>query len=233
MVSAKDKWNKLSPIFRTNIKNGKIHPAVADNLYVLWPFLLRELARYRKGPARVLDYGCGCGGFCEKLFSNGYEVTGVDVSEKMIAIAKRTSSAHIKYIVGDIASLKGKQYKYDVVTAIMVMQFIKDVKGYIAKIHGILSDGGVIIIAVFNPVFIKKCIKANMMFKNENKVVINNVALDTFTRSAGEYKKLFSAFNFKFLGEHYPKFSKAFIKKYNWPLPHNNEEYMVMTFRKG
>ena len=45
----------------------------------------------------VLDYGCGTGTFSRFLQSKGASVTGVDVSENMIAVAKRNSSDTISY----------------------------------------------------------------------------------------------------------------------------------------
>jgi ubiquinone/menaquinone biosynthesis C-methylase UbiE len=40
----------------------------------------------------VLDYGCGTGTFCRFLRERGAVVTGVDISEKMISLAKNNNS---------------------------------------------------------------------------------------------------------------------------------------------
>jgi ubiquinone/menaquinone biosynthesis C-methylase UbiE len=44
-----------------------------------------------------LDYGCGTGTFCRFLQSKGASLTGVDVSENMIKVAKRNSNNMIDY----------------------------------------------------------------------------------------------------------------------------------------
>jgi ubiquinone/menaquinone biosynthesis C-methylase UbiE len=44
-----------------------------------------------------LDYGCGTGTFCRFLHSKGATLTGVDVSENMINVAKRNSNHMIDY----------------------------------------------------------------------------------------------------------------------------------------
>ena len=52
-----------------------------------WRKLARALGRLPKG-ARVLDYGCGNGLFAARLASAGYRVTGVDISETALEVAR-------------------------------------------------------------------------------------------------------------------------------------------------
>jgi SAM-dependent methyltransferase len=58
------------------------------------------IARVPKG-ARVLDAGCGSGAFSEHLLELGLEVTGVDISEGLIRLAK-TNLPGGKFLAGDI-----------------------------------------------------------------------------------------------------------------------------------
>lgn len=57
----------------------------------------------------VLDLGCGTGGHSLELTGRGYEVTGVDVSPEMVAIAERkkaaAGAARLDYVVSDVAGL--------------------------------------------------------------------------------------------------------------------------------
>lgn len=52
--------------------------------------VLNEIYRavHRKKNARVLDIGFGTGVLTKKLYDDGYEIYGIDFSERMIAIAK-------------------------------------------------------------------------------------------------------------------------------------------------
>ena len=53
-------------------------------------FLEQIFDRYAPGPVRtILDLGCGTGGHTLPLARRGYEVVGVDRSEKMLAEARR------------------------------------------------------------------------------------------------------------------------------------------------
>jgi len=52
------------------------------------PFRDRVFGVLKSG-AKVLDIGCGTGNFSVKLARQGFQVTGVDISGEMIAIAKK------------------------------------------------------------------------------------------------------------------------------------------------
>ena len=57
------------------------------------------------GPgARVLDAGCGTGRVAERLHELGYEVTGVDVDETMVAVASARCPS-VDWHVGDLAAI--------------------------------------------------------------------------------------------------------------------------------
>lgn len=44
-------------------------------------------------PARILDLCCGCGHVSARLCQHGYEVTGVDISDRMLHYARRNAPA--------------------------------------------------------------------------------------------------------------------------------------------
>src|SRR5271156_1443268 len=64
----------------------------------------------------ALDIGCGCSGrFADLLLNYGFEVEGVDVSEKMIALAKETHP-QVAFHHADICTWKFAR-KYDFILA--------------------------------------------------------------------------------------------------------------------
>ncbi len=82
----------------------------ANNLFEL-PTLY-ELLPDLKGK-RVLDLGCGTGERCIDYIKRGAaSVTGIDISEKMLAIAesenKNSSITYLKMPMEDIGSLEGE-----------------------------------------------------------------------------------------------------------------------------
>jgi len=227
-----NKWDKLSNIFDTNVKKNQINSAVADNVEILWPLLFRILTRNKKRNVSVLDYGCGCGGFCEMLNLKGFKVTGIDMAKKMILRAKRNSSGKTTYYTGDIDVLDSRDNNFNAITSIMVFQFIQDVSFYIQYFYKLLLKDGVVVIAVFNPKFVEKCKGSEQLFTKHNKLKINGTFIATYIRSESEYKKMFSQSGFRLLSLSYPKFTKEFVRKYKWSLPSDVSEYLVMTFVK-
>lgn len=64
---------------------------------------------------RVLDAGCGTGRVSIRLAERGYLVTGVDVDEGMLAVA-RTRAPQLRWLTADLASLDLGE-TYDLVVA--------------------------------------------------------------------------------------------------------------------
>jgi ubiquinone/menaquinone biosynthesis C-methylase UbiE len=65
----------------------------------LWPLgyqVVKEVLGNVYGK-KVLDYGCGSGTFCRFLQSKGAFVTGVDISENMINVARSINPGNIDY----------------------------------------------------------------------------------------------------------------------------------------
>lgn len=67
----------------------------------------------------ILDLGCGSGAFTRMLKPNAKRLVGVDISEKMIEIAKQEEAREplgIEYLVGDVFEL-GEIGRFDLVVA--------------------------------------------------------------------------------------------------------------------
>jgi SAM-dependent methyltransferase len=60
-------------------------------------FLEQVFTRYTQGPIRtILDLGCGTGGHALPLTRRGYEVTGIDRSEQMLAVAQAKAASMLE-----------------------------------------------------------------------------------------------------------------------------------------
>lgn len=79
------------------------------------------LAEARGPVGRVLDLGCGTGGHALVLAERGMDVTGIDRSEPMLAIARRKAAeskvaARLHFTTGDVQKLDlGGQAPFDLV----------------------------------------------------------------------------------------------------------------------
>ena len=96
---------------------AKIYDEVMDeNLYLDWlEFTCRHLEKKQQ---KLLELACGTGILSVELANLGFEVTGLDLSEEMIALAKEritTDDEGLYFVTGDMLDLKERE-TYDVVT---------------------------------------------------------------------------------------------------------------------
>jgi SAM-dependent methyltransferase len=77
------------------------------------------IRKHRPGARTILNLGCGSGRHDRCLADLGYTVTGVDVSEEMLAVARKTTKENdtVEYLLGDIRSLR-LQREFDIVISL-------------------------------------------------------------------------------------------------------------------
>jgi 2-polyprenyl-3-methyl-5-hydroxy-6-metoxy-1,4-benzoquinol methylase len=122
------------------------------------PLKLRLLAftdtieREIKPGARILDFGCGPGILSLALHSKGYQVDGLDVSEQMIAAARRCcpGSATLHFSQGDLESLRGSGIVYDAIVASSVIEYLPDVPNALELFCKHIDRNGKLIVTVPN-----------------------------------------------------------------------------------
>ncbi|HBL84390.1 MAG: hypothetical protein A2Y17_04815 [Clostridiales bacterium GWF2_38_85] len=104
---------------------------------------------------RLLDLGCGEGGY-SRLFSNkGAIVVGVDFSENLINEALRQNQNNeIKYYVRDACSLEGiGDGNFDFIVSAMCLMVIEDIESAVNEAYRVLKSGGVFLISILHPCF--------------------------------------------------------------------------------
>ena len=98
---------------------------------------------------KVLDYGCGTGTFSRYLQSMGATITGVDVSENMIGVAKRNSPEDIFYSVisdGGLDFLAGDSFDFVVSNFVLcTLPSRKDILLILRQIHRVLKKDGLFV----------------------------------------------------------------------------------------
>ena len=83
---------------------AQVYDTFMDNVpYDEWgEYLVSLLKKYGVEEGLVLDMGCGTGAMTRYLDAHGYDMTGIDVSEEMLNIAKEKSSPDILYLLQDM-----------------------------------------------------------------------------------------------------------------------------------
>jgi 2-polyprenyl-6-hydroxyphenyl methylase/3-demethylubiquinone-9 3-methyltransferase len=115
------------------------------------PWILNEIhARYQASCA-ILDIGCGAGFLSNALAKAGHQVTGVDLSESSLAVARKydeTQSVH--YLKQDAFSLPFPKGSFDVICAMDFLEHIENPKLLLEKVSLLLKPRGLFFFHTFN-----------------------------------------------------------------------------------
>lgn len=106
---------------------------------------LRPLAR-----RSALDVGCGAGLLAEPLARLGAAVTAIDAAPELIDAARDHAAMQglaIDYRAGDVAQLEGR---FDLVTALEVIEHVADPAAFLAALAARLAPGGLVILSTPN-----------------------------------------------------------------------------------
>jgi SAM-dependent methyltransferase len=104
------------------------------------------------GPGGVLDAGMGGGRLCVELDRRGWTVTGIDISPRMVELARaRLSSARERLLEGSIERLPFADAVFDAAVATGVLEYVDhDLPGALAELARVLRPGGTAVISFPN-----------------------------------------------------------------------------------
>lgn len=98
-------------------------------------------------PLRVLDAGCGTGALLDHLQTRpGVEVFGLDFSGQALAYTRQRGHLHL--VQGDLTRLPFPDGTFDVVTALDVVEHIREDEGALREVNRVLRPGGVLLVSV-------------------------------------------------------------------------------------
>jgi len=133
---------------------GEGHP-VRNYLFNVRKKRVEELLDRDVGPGlRVLDIGCGSGVMAPYFAQKGATYFGIDISEKMVARAKKEISQilktqeHTSFAQGDVKHLDFPDGYFDIVISLGLLEFLEDREAAIKEIVRVTHSGGTIVIAV-------------------------------------------------------------------------------------
>jgi ubiquinone/menaquinone biosynthesis C-methylase UbiE len=101
---------------------------------------------------KVLCVGCGSGEEVAMIANNGAEsITGIDISENLIAIAQREFPPH-KFYAMDVENLDFADNSFDYIYSSLVFDYFKDWKKLLGEISRVLKPGGTLQFSNIHPV---------------------------------------------------------------------------------
>lgn len=123
----------------------------------------------------VLDLGCGCGHNCFDFVNSGAKnVVGVDISEKMLSVAK-AEFAHekIEYVNMSMTDISKLNQKFDLVYSSLAFHYIEDFKKLCEDIYSLLNSGGYLLFSQEHPLITATVDGKGHYNKDENGIKVS------------------------------------------------------------
>jgi SAM-dependent methyltransferase len=104
---------------------------------------------------RVLDLGCGMGQLAAPASARcAAEVIGVDISERMLALAAATHAhPRVTYLRDAIERVTFPTDRFDLVVSSLAFHYVEDYAGLVRRIAGWLAPGGVLVYSTEHPIY--------------------------------------------------------------------------------
>jgi len=111
--------------------------------------------KYLSAGSRILDLGCGCGHASTTLARLGYKVVGADISDAMIAQARRNAEdmnlqENCDFMVADFADSKDTLGSYDGLIALGFIEYFDDPLAVLTNVHDLLHEHGIAVVQIWN-----------------------------------------------------------------------------------
>lgn len=103
---------------------------------------------------RVLDIGCGGGLLCEAMAARGAQVTGIDMADKSLQVARlhlHESGLQVDYrqITAEALAAEADR-SYDVVTCLEMLEHVPDPGSILQAAASLLQPGGRLLLSTIN-----------------------------------------------------------------------------------
>jgi ubiquinone/menaquinone biosynthesis C-methylase UbiE len=111
---------------------------------------IQTFSKLLSDSAKVLDAGCGPGRDADLLSKQGFKVTGLDLSEGLLKVARRKFPA-IDFVQGNFLHLPFEDSSFDGIwsnTSLLHLETVDDVKKALSEMHRVLRPNGVLHVVV-------------------------------------------------------------------------------------
>ena len=153
-AQARDWWNPDGPEAMLHKLNPVRLKYIRDQLDQHWQ--CDECSRTPLAGKTALDVGCGAGLLAEPLARLGAQVTGLDASAELIAVAQEHARARglkIVYRAGELAELEGQ---FDLITCMEVIEHVADPAAFVGALAKRLAPAGLLVMSTPNATGLSK-----------------------------------------------------------------------------
>lgn len=200
--NVRDLHEEISPVLRY-FRNRKVQTAI-------------NLGKFKQG-SEILDIGCNTGQYTTLFEALGYRMTGIDLSDKSIELAKENAKSldlNIDYFQSDVEKLSlFSENSFDGIVSFSALRYLSNLKIALQQIYRVTKKGGVVTLDFPN----KHCPWFSIL---KNHFGVGNHINDHFY-SVKELSTLFKEAGFssfeakKIMFTHY-SFNPAFLKLYKY-----------------
>ena len=114
-----------------------------------WKRRVVELSGARAGLS-ALDLACGTGDIAFALAERGARVTGLDITHRMLELARAKRRGGVSFVTGDMMALPFPDARFDTVTTGYGIRNVPVIQPAVAEIARVLKRGGVLVSLDFN-----------------------------------------------------------------------------------
>jgi len=141
----------------------------------------------------ILDAACGPGKYAEILIRKGAIVTGLDISPKMVELAKSRNGNKGEFYVHDLSTTFSmvEDQSCDIVLCALALHYIEDWNFTIQEFNRILKSQGILVISIEHPFYQYAFFNSEKYFEIEH-VKCNwegfgpPIEMNSFRRSLGD-----------------------------------------------
>jgi SAM-dependent methyltransferase len=100
----------------------------------------------------VLDVGCGPGRHACALLDCGARVTGIDISEEMLGVARERAGGRGHFFQADFEKVKFPRASFDLITASLCLMYSRELPPVFKNFRAWLKRGGRLVFSIYHPV---------------------------------------------------------------------------------
>lgn len=132
-------------------------------------FITESLQKEIPANAHVLDVGCGNGVISRHLGQFGYNVLGIDISQKTIDVARsKNKLPNVAFEAISAEELTAKGQQYDAVICSEVLEHLHHPEVLLRTIYASLKDNGILVVTVPNGMGPREVCVTKPMLKARN-----------------------------------------------------------------
>ncbi len=175
------------------------------------PEILEALFKYVKKTDKLIEAGCGLGGWVNVLHENGYDALGVDFVESAVK-AMKEYKPELKAEMGDCTNLKYKDSSFDAYLSLGVIEHLEEgPDAFLKEASRILKKGGVGIISVPN----QACLQYKRK-KNPKKYRGKQLVFFQYEFLRDEFEDALKKSGFEVIDFFYNDFHSYIWNKHKW-----------------